>query len=382
MTRAQQSIFAGIFVALIVAVPVVESAADLVRGRHPRFLDVFLRPPTRPILRQFEKQLEDESPVARAMRPWMQYTQFALFGDMGEKVLAGKEGWLFYKPDLRYLVEPPPQDPRRAVLHFRDQLAAQGIQLMVVPVPGKPAVYGSRLTRRVSAGATISQTRDLIAQLRQDGVETVDLFALFDKLRSRPEPYYLLRDTHWSAEAAEMAAAAVAGRLQSLGWVEPGLVEYAVRPVRSPRKSDIARMIRAPLIEAQFSDEVVACRQVLEAATGQLYRDDPASPVLVLGDSFLRMYQTDAPRGAGFIAHLARLLRQPVTSVVNDGGASTLVRQELARRPALLRGKKVVVWEFVERDIRFGTDGWQDVVIPPPASLQPVAHNPGGSDPG
>ena len=44
---------------------------------------------------------------------------------------------------------------------------------------------------------------------------------------------------------------------------------------------------------------------------------------------------------------------------MNDGGASTLVRQELARRPQLLAGKTLVIWEFVERDIGYGTEGWQ-----------------------
>ena len=78
-----------------------------------------------------------------------------------------------------------------------------------------------------------------------------------------------------------------------------------------------------------------------------------------MGDSFLRIYQQDEPGSAGFIAHLAKELQQPLTSLVNDGGASTLVRQELYRRPALLRNKRVVVWEFVDRDIRFGTEGWQ-----------------------
>ena len=93
--------------------------------------------------------------------------------------------------------------------------------------------------------------------------------------------------------------------------------------------------------------------------------------MLVLGDSFLRMYQTDEPRSASFIAHLARALRRPVASVVNDGGASTLVRQELARRAQLLRGKKIVIWEFVERDIRFGMEGWQRVPITPEPSRNP-----------
>ena len=92
--------------------------------------------------------------------------------------------------------------------------------------------------------------------------------------------------------------------------------------------------------------------------------------MLVLGDSFLRIYQTDDPKAAGFLAHLARNLKRPVASIVNDGGASTLVRQQLRRNPDLLEGKKLVVWEFVERDLRFGTEGWKKIPIPSTSSLQ------------
>jgi hypothetical protein len=62
---------------------------------------------------------------------------------------------------------------------------------------------------------------------------------------------------------------------------------------------------------------------------------------------------------------IARALGRPVASIVNDGGASTLVRQELSRKPDALTGKTLVVWEFVERDIRLGLEGWQDVPLPP-----------------
>ena len=131
-----------------------------------------------------------------------------------------------------------------------------------------------------------------------------------------------------------------------------------MRPVAISRHGDILEMMQVPQIERHFPPEEITCRQVI------LYRDDPASPVLVLGDSFLRIYQQDEPRSAGFIAHLARGLRFPVASLVNDGGGSTLVRQDLSRKPGLLAGKKLVIWEFVERDIRFGTEGWQEVPLP------------------
>jgi len=123
-------------------------------------------------------------------------------------------------------------------------------------------------------------------------------------------------------------------------------------------------MLQSAQIEKWIAPEPVPCVQVLRDDNGQAYRDQANAEVLVLGDSFLRIYQQDEPRAAGFIAHLAKELKQPMTSLVSDGGASTLVRQELYRRPGFLKNKRVVVWEFVERDIRLGTEGWQQIPLP------------------
>jgi hypothetical protein len=62
---------------------------------------------------------------------------------------------------------------------------------------------------------------------------------------------------------------------------------------------------------------------------------------------------------AGLIANLAFELHAPLSSVVNDGGASTLVRQELARNLEILKGKRLVIWAFAERDLRFGMKSWR-----------------------
>jgi hypothetical protein len=124
-------------------------------------------------------------------------------------------------------------------------------------------------------------------------------------------------------------------------------------------------MIRAPGLAASFTAQAVTCRQVVEAGTQKPFESDPEAQILLLGDSFARIYEHDEPGSAGLIAHLARELKQPLTAIVNDGGASTLVRQELYRKPAALRNKRVVIWEFIERDICFGLEGWQDVPLPP-----------------
>ena len=92
------------------------------------------------------------------------------------------------------------------------------------------------------------------------------------------------------------------------------------------------------------------------------FKDDfRKSEILILGDSFSRIYQTDSPVNAGWIAHFAKNMNRSVASIVSDGGASTLVREKLARKASVLKGKKLLIWEFVERDLRFGAEGWKDV---------------------
>jgi hypothetical protein len=210
--------------------------------------------------------------------------------------------------------------------------------------------------------------------LKAADVEVLDLFELFTAGKAGgvgpSPPLYLAQDSHWSPAGVELAAQAVARRLLQRRWIKPGPVAYELRSSPTKRIGDILRMLKVPRLESDALAETVPCSRVLRGDTGQAYREDAVSDVLVLGYSFLLIYQTDEPGAGGFIAHLASELRQPVISIVNDGGASTLVRQELSRRPAWLANKKVVIWEFVERDIRLGTEGWQHVPLPAAITAQ------------
>ena len=189
LTRRQQCYVVIGFLAVTYSVPLTQSIVEIARGQVPQFFDVFRQVPNRSSLRSYEKELEEQSIVARSVRPWIQYARFVLFRDAGEKVLVGREGWLFYRPDVRYLVEPltPPageqsEDPFAAITLFRDQLRSRGIQLMVLPVPGKPSLYGEMLTTRLSGVEHVtSPTLTLISRLRRAGVEVFDLFELFGK---------------------------------------------------------------------------------------------------------------------------------------------------------------------------------------------------------
>jgi SGNH hydrolase-like domain, acetyltransferase AlgX len=375
-----------VFLAMLAVPPLLQMVVEARRGEWPRALQVFAQRPTPENLRAYDRSLEDASVTVHALRPWMQAAQFLALREAGEKALVGRDGWFFYQPGVGFLTQraqprdSTPRDALAAVVRFRDDLAARGIHLVIMPAPNKESVYPEKLTRLAAPPTRVlsGETRAFLALCEAAGVEVVDLFALYrDARTTAATPLYLQQDSHWSPAGVEVAASAVAERILARGWLTHGGVSYDRQGAPVNRLGDIARMPHSPEIEKRMAPESVACAQVIRRDTGAPYAEDPGSEVLVLGDSFLRIYQQDEPGNAGFVAHLGRALGRPLASIINDGGASTLVRQELFRRPQLLANKKVVVWEFVERDLRLGTEGWQIVPLPPNATPQPIARHPG-----
>ena len=364
----------AVFLAMVGMPMLVQTVRETSRGERPQALDVLLRAPTPANLRAYERALENASVTMRTLRPYMQAAQFLALRNAGEKALVGREGWYFYGPGVGFLTQRPkpgestPDQALSAVIRFRNQLAERDIRLILVPAPNKESVYPERLTRFAKPSDRIvsAETREFLEKLKLSGIEVVDLFALFREARRRSsDEVCLAQDSHWSPAGMELAARSVADRILAHGWLKPGVTAYRREPVPVKRLGDIVRMIRSPQIEQSISPEKMTCQRIVRGDTGDAYRDDPGAEVLVLGDSFLRIYQQDEPGQAGFVAHLAHALGRPIASIVNDGGAATLVRQDLFRRPHLLDHAKVLVWEFVERDLRFATEGWQNVPLPP-----------------
>lgn len=378
-SRAAERFLILAFLSVITIPPIMQTVWEWRRDRHVQALELFYERPTSAHLRAYEQQLEDASWLGKSVRPWVQYAQFEWFQDGGEKTLIGRDGWLFYRPGVRYATDRPTlaesqavDQAQQAIVAYRDALAQRDIQLLVVIAPNKETVYPDMLVAQAHDLATFRnpQTNLLCDRLHAAGVEAVDLGAVFSAHRTvssaeKTPCLYLSQDSHWSPAGVELAARVVAERIEMLEWLTPNRVEFARQDVTTERLGDLVRMLQVPQLEHSIPAERVTCRQVVDVDGKPLRIDNPSAEVLVLGDSFLRIYEQDEPRSAGFTSQLAYELRRPVAALINDGGGTTLVRQELYRRPALLRNKHVVVWEFVERDIRFGTEGWQEVPLPP-----------------
>lgn len=363
------------FLFSIFFVGLVQSLIEMSQKERPLFLDVFLRQPTQKNLRAYETALEKNSWFSNQLQPWMRLFQFVVLKETGEKALLGKEGWFYYRPEVRYLIEPLPA-PRKpdnpdneilqAALDFRDQLKARGIDLIVVPAWGKSSVYPDGLVSTAvdSNPPVYAHTQNAIAMLRKNGIEVFDLMEAFRNARmNNSQPgLYLAQDTHWSPAGVHVGAKALAEFLLRKGVVV-GSADYRLKDIPLRRNGDVLKMMDIPLTTRMYPPEVIVCHQVVVGENGQPYKDDPAASILIIGDSFLRIFERDEPKSAGFISHLAYELKQPLTSIVSDGGASTIVRQELARKPELLANKKILIWEVVDRDVRSGTEGWQKVTL-------------------
>lgn len=377
-------VLAAFLAAFLAGVPLAQLAEDLRQGRPPQALDVFRQAPRLENLQAYERALERDSVVAKAVRPYVQWAFTRVLRAGNEKVVVGRDGWLFYRPSVKHvtgagsLARPAPGggpsggDPLGAILHFRDSLAACGVGLLVVPVPGKESIYPERLGAGCgSAGPPENaDTPRFLAALAREGVAVLDLAPLLWEAKARSAgPLYLPGDTHWSPAGMALAADALARRIREGGHVSGRHpTPWRVQPRRVTHRGDLYDMLNLPAGAAVIAPTEVAIERVVHAETGSPCSLDRASPVLILGDSFVNVF-SDGELGWGDSAGLAEQLALRLGTGVdvialNDGGVNGS-RERLARRPGGLAGRRLVVWQFAARDLSLKAGEWKRVPVRP-----------------
>jgi alginate O-acetyltransferase complex protein AlgJ len=343
-------------------------------------------------LSDFERALEDESLIARSLRPPAQALITAWLGAGNERVYPGRERWLFYRPDVEYLTgraflepaqlarrvreapvsaAPPEPDPLPAILRFNQDLRARGITLILMPTPQKPGVHPDKLASAYGAAPPTLKNpsfETFVGRLDQEGVlvfEPTDSFSTV----GRDAPRYLETDTHWRPEAmktvAEELSRFIAARVSLPGVGAPG---FRVERVDVSNVGDTARMLDLPDDVTLFPPETVAISRVLQR-DGSLWRPARTADVLVLGDSFSNIYTLESMgwgTSAGFVEQLSYALSRPVDRLVQNDEGAFATRAMLQRDVRRLEGKRVVVYQFAERELAFGD--WKLLGLPQTAT--------------
>ena len=333
-------------------------------------------------LHEFEEALEDASRAGTLLRPRAQQVMTRWLGAGNELAYIGRDGWLFYRPDVDYATSggfldaatqrrraasaqewhnPPQTDPRKAIVQLKQMLEAHGITLVVMPTPLKPSIHPERLSGR-AAKAPLPldnpSSRQLVEDLQSAGVHVFDPGAvMIESLRTGGAPQYLATDTHWRPEAMELVAERLGEFIRmrvQLPYVD---ALYQTQGTEIQRLGDIADMLDLPDRQTLFVPEAVAIRRVVDL-NGQPWRPARDADVLLLGDSFSNIYSL-ASMGwgdsAGLAEHLSFVLQRPVDRIVQNDKGSYATREILYReRAERLKGKRVVIYQFAARELAFG----------------------------
>ena len=349
-----------------------------IRGvRGPR--DIWRLLPHGAELKAAEKELETESVVSEWLLPRVQLALVKL-GAGNEQVYLGRDGWLFYRPDVDYVTGPPflepklmlhrsqtasvQSDPVKAIVDFHHQLAQRGIDLIVVPVPTKASIEGERLSFRAGAEELLENGSftEFQHRLAAAGVRVFDPAPLLmdRKAGSNDLPQFLEKDTHWRPEAMQFVAERLAWQINAAplnGATGP----LKLSPVEISGRGDIARMLKVPSGNRKIdAPQMVPTFQVTDGDTP--WRPSREAEVLLLGDSFSNIFSLGAldwGESAGFAEHLSAALGgRPLDCILRNSDAAFATRailsHELARGKDRLAGKKLVIWEFATRELAFG----------------------------
>ena len=394
-TPGAKSLLIILFLATIAAVPAIQFAAEIRAPRAAGGLatfdvyralpawtkirsvrsaaDLWHLLPRAADLKAAEKALETDSVVSQWLLPRVQAVLTGFLKAGNEQVYLGHDAWLFYRPDVDYVIGPPfleakqlrrranahavQPDPVKAIVDFRNQLALRGIDLIALPVPMKPGLDGNKLSSRAPQDQPLQNAsfREFQARLTEEGIRVFDASAL---LAQRKRPLYLESDTHWRPETMEFVAEQLAA-----------LIEPKTTSLRAPLQvaekeidglGDIARMLKLPPPQKFYRPERVTIHEVSSGNAAWRPRKD--AKILLLGDSFSNIFSLGAlgwGESAGFAEHLSRALGgMPLDSILrnSDGAFATreILSRELARGHDRLAGKKLVIWEFATRELAFG----------------------------
>jgi hypothetical protein len=313
----------------------------------------------------FETSLEDSSALVEAVRP-ATLDYLLRFGGAGsEEAYVGRDGWLFYRPDIDALLQPSGgiETAARGLASFAADLAMKGVRLVFVPTPGKASIHPEQIARGAEAEAMMPAGWDELAVLlaaawseealargltEQPAPVVIDPSkALREQALSSGQPQYLASDSHWSPAGMELVAAAIAGELGSAATSGAPAATDEIDAV-----GDTARMLQLPDVSP-----ILRKQRVLTAPVKD-WVPDRGSRILLLGDSYTNIYSSeDLGWGtqAGLAERVSHRLGAPVDRLSrNDAGALEARRMfvaEATRDPAWLEGKDVLVWQLSLREV-------------------------------
>ena len=322
---------------------------------------------------RFESQIEDES-LLRATLPGWQWFYAEVLGASGTgRVLFGRDDWLFLRDNVELALGRADAGNRtaadRAVRELAAVLSARGARLLLVPVPPKPGIHPSRFSSRFGPRAVLPVDPGRASLYRSwesiPGVSVAPVRAILAGRAREGGDAFLARDTHWTPEAMEEVAAAIAAGARAAGGTDASPAEFSAEGTRTVRgEGDLVRMLELPGAP-EFPRQAVEVPRFAppEGAGGKGRAGTGPPDLFLLGDSFADVFSDEDlgwGAGSGLVDVLSQGYGLETKAFVNHGDPVLGPRQRLRRALASSDPvPPVVVWQFAERFLDEGD--WRPV---------------------
>jgi hypothetical protein len=310
---------------------------------------------TMPYRAALKARLDDVKPFDPVREPWLKDKT---------RVLEGRDGFPLFevepRKNLDYLYDSESLDhfrKNRAVLAAHLWFRQRGIDLILVPVPKMTEIFIEHFIDPCPPDGIIApHVRQTLLELLNEGVEVVDAIPLFRRVRDADaECLYNTADIHWGPRAMRVMAKEVADRIQRYDFgaearsaapivtSTPGSFDIQLVP-SSVRPGDLPRMDGWMSLTAQQRSRAAAVQpRTIPHVTlldGREPDDDPKSPVLLMGNSFVVNFRE-------------QLIKQMNLRVRTrwSGGQTTEGFSTLLREPEVLDGCRVAVWMTTEQQM-------------------------------
>ena len=301
----------------------------------------------------------------------------------GAAVIAGADGWFFLTSDIRFLSvgqfwgadaakvsrahKSEAADPIPAIVDFHNELKRRGIDLLLMPVPPKAAIYPEKILPDVhlhgeTAAPYLVRFYD---ELRKREIDVVDLSQVFLQNRANERgPVFCKTDTHWSGLGCVLAAQTIKEKIREKLAAQPGK-NYAAEWKETTIKGDLVEIGGSKIKNVE--PEKIAIRTITDKETGAAINPDPDSPLLIMGDSHTLVFHDFLAEKSGLLDQLAYEIGFAPDLIGTRGSGSTSVRISLYRRarkdPGYLAKKKVMVWCLAAREFTESDQGWDKVPV-------------------
>lgn len=259
-------------------------------------------------------------------------------------VVVGDDGWLFSKEEFEATLKRTPDlaEAAAGMAEVHDLLAAQGIELVVVPLPAKADIYREHVSYPAIPTDLERLYDDFRTVLDRAGIRSIETRAPL--LAAKGDgPLFLTTDTHWTPLGAEVVADAVG---EGLGRRDTAYTIADAAPV--PREGDLSKFIvtggLAPLVG--LGPETVVPREAIappEAAPADIF--GPSSiPFVLTGTSYSANTQWS------FGESLKVSLGSDVLNLAEEGKGPVAPMRAFLRSDTLRdTPPEMVIWEFPVR---------------------------------